>query len=140
MVNNYFVAIKIIGITHAVVLFSIVGLVNAKIMDYLFINDKDNDKNQQYTPIQNILTIVKLTICVAILCFIGRNIIEHIPFILDKVHGFEYTRLKEVKTGSILLFFSVLFSEAYHRVIQRIKSSYDDSNTTQSSSSVAAVI
>lgn len=138
MVNNYFVAIKIIGITHAVVLFSIVGLVNAKIMDYFFINDKD--KNKQYTPIQNILTIVKLTICVAILCFIGRNIIEHIPFILDKVHGFDYTRLKEVKTGSILLFFSVLFSEAYHRVIQRIKLSHDDSNITQSSSTVAAVI
>ena len=134
MVN--FVTVKIIGIIHAVVLFAIIGLINAKILDYLFINDKDEDK--QHTPIQNILTIVKLTISVAILWFIGRNIIEHIPFFLDKVHGFEYTRLKEIKNGSILLFFSVLFSAAYHRVITKIKLLHTDSDIALTSSSAAA--
>ena len=84
--------------------------------------DEDDDKDKQYTPIQNILTILKLTICVAILCFIGRNIVERIPFILENVQGFKYMRLKEIKSGSILLFFSVLFSSAYHKVLKRIKS------------------
>jgi len=122
MANILFVVVKVIGIIYAVVLFSIFGLINANILDYVFIKDEDDDKDKQHTPIQNMLTILKLTISVAILCFIGRNIIERIPFILENVQGFEYMRLKEIKSGSILLFFSILFSSAYHKVIKRIKS------------------
>tara|TARA_B110000967_G_C18517803_1_gene379551 strand:- start:45 stop:467 length:423 start_codon:yes stop_codon:yes gene_type:complete len=140
MVNILFVTVKTIGIIYAVVLFSIIGLINAKILDYIFITDEDNDKYKKTTPIQNILTILKLTICVAILCFIGRNIVEHTPFILDKVQGFEYARIKEVKSGSILLFFSVLFSAAYHKVIKRIQRSHYTDSAVALSSTVAAVI
>ena len=115
-----FISVKIIGIIFAVLWFSIFGAINAKIIDYFFLNDKDDDKD--YTSTQTILFILKLTICIAILCFFGRNIIERIPFILENVQGFEFKRLKEVKGGSLLLFFSILFSSAYHKTIKRIRS------------------
>ena len=120
MKNILYPLVKITGIIYAVVLFSIFGMINAKILDYSFINDEDDDKDNQHTHIRNLLTILKLTICVAILCFIGRNIVERIPFIFENVHGFNYMRLKEVKNGSMLLFFSVMFSSAYRNIIRKI--------------------
>jgi len=120
MKNILYPVVKITGIIYAVVLFSIFGMINAKILDYSFINDEDDDKDNQHTHIRNLLTILKLTICVAILCFIGRNIVERIPFIFENVHGFNYMRLKEVKSGSMLLFFSVMFSSAYRNIIKKI--------------------
>lgn len=112
----YFI-VKILGITFAVVLFAIFGLINAKILDTIFLNNEDD--YEQLTQIQTVLTILKMTIWVAILCFIGRNIIERVPFIFENVKGFKYMRLKEINNGSILLFFSVLFSSAYYKIIQR---------------------
>jgi hypothetical protein len=117
--NLLFISVKIVGIIFAVLLFSIFGAMNAKILDFFFLDDKDDDKD--YTSIQTILFILKLTVCVAILCFFGRNIIERIPFILENVQGFEFKRLKEIKGGSLLLFFSILFSSAYHKGIKQIK-------------------
>lgn len=122
MANNIlFVIVKIIGIVYAVILFCIIGLINAKILDYSFCNDEDDDKYKQYTLTQNILIILKLTIVVAILCFIGRNIAERIPFVFENVEGFKYMRLKEINSGSILLMFSILFSSVYYKTIQRIR-------------------
>ena len=115
--NLLFISVKIVGIIFAVLLFSIFGAINAKILDFFFLDDKDDDKD--FT--QTISFILKLTICVAILCFFGRNIIERIPFILENVQGFEFKRLKEIKGGSLLLFFSILFSSAYHKGIKQIK-------------------
>ena len=115
-----FIPVKIIGLIFAVLLFSIFGAINAKILDFFFNDDKDDDK--EYTSTQTILFILKLTICVTILCYFGRNIIERIPFFLENVQGFEFKRLKEVKGGSLLLFFSILFSSAYHKGINKIKS------------------
>jgi len=115
-----FIPVKIIGLIFAVLLFSIFGAINAKILDFFFLDDKDDDKED--TSTQTILFILKLTICVTILCYFGRNIIERIPFFLENVQGFEFKRLKEVKGGSLLLFFSILFSSAYHKGINKIKS------------------
>jgi len=114
---NLFTVVKIIGIIFAVLLFSIFGIINAKILDYLFIQDTKDE----YTVQESILYIVMLTICLSILCFFGRNIIERIPFFLEKVQGFEFVRLKEVKSGSILILFSILFSSAYQKGIKRVK-------------------
>ena len=114
---NLFTVVKIIGIIFAVLLFSILGIINAKILDFLFIQDNKDD----YTTQQHISYIVILTICLSILCFFGRNIVERIPFFLEKVGGFEFARLKEVKSGSLLILFTILFSSAYQDGIKKIK-------------------
>jgi hypothetical protein len=112
-------SVKIVGIIFAVLFFSLFGLINAKILDYLFLDSiKNSDED---SIIQNIINILKLTICVSILGYFGRNIIERIPFILENVEGFKFARLKEVKGGSLLLFFSIIFSSAYHTTITNIK-------------------
>lgn len=118
---NLFTVVKIVGIIFAVLWFAIFGTINAKIIDYLFVQDIDDEDEKDVTNLQTFFLIVKLTICVSILCFFGRNIIERIPFILENVQAFEFKRLKEIKSGSILLFFSILFSSAYHKAIKRIK-------------------
>lgn len=116
---NLFIVVKIIGIIFAILWFAIFGTINAKIIDYLFLQNIDDEKH--VTNLQTFSWVVILTICVSILCFFGRNIIERIPFVLENVQAFEFKRLKEIKSGSILLFFSILFSSAYHNIIQRIK-------------------
>jgi len=116
---NLFIVVKIIGIIFAILWFAIFGTINAKIIDYLFLQNIDDEK--PVTNLQTFSWVVILTICVSILCFFGRNIIERIPFVLENVQAFEFKRLKEIKSGSILLFFSILFSSAYHKIIKRIK-------------------
>ena len=116
---NLFIVVKIIGIIFAILWFAIFGTINAKIIDYLFLQNIDDEKH--VTNLQTFSWVVILTICVSILCFFGRNIIERIPFVLENVQAFEFKRLKEIKSGSILLFFSILFSSAYHKIIKRIK-------------------
>jgi hypothetical protein len=111
-------SVKIVGIIFAVLFFSIFGIINAKILDYLFLDNIENNKDN---IIQNISNILKLTIFVSILCYFGRNIIERIPFIFENIEGFKFARLKEVKGGSLLLFFSIIFSSAYHTTIKNIK-------------------
>jgi hypothetical protein len=116
---NLFIVVKIIGIIFAILWFAIFGTINAKIIDYLFLQNIDDEKH--VTNLQTFSWVIILTICVSILCFFGRNIIERIPFVLENVQAFEFKRLKEIKSGSILLFFSILFSSAYHKIIKRIK-------------------
>ncbi len=116
--NYVFMSVKIVGIIFAVLFFSLFGIINAKILDYLFL---DSIKNNDDSIIQNIFNILKLTIFVSILCYFGRNIIERIPFIFENIEGFKFDRLKEVKGGSLLLFFSIIFSSAYHTTITNIK-------------------
>lgn len=123
--NYVFMSVKIVGIIFAVLFFSLFGIINAKILDYLFL---DSIKNNDDSIIQNIFNILKLTIFVSILCYFGRNIIERIPFIFENIEGFKFDRLKEVKGGSLLLFFSIIFSSAYHTTITNIK---DNKKTTE---------
>jgi len=119
IMNYLFISVKIVGIVFAVLFFSIFGLLNAKILDYFFLDDIEEEKEN--TLFQNMYNILKLTICVSILCFFGRNIIERIPFIFENVQGFEFKRLKEIKGGSLLLFFSIIFSSSYHKTIKNLK-------------------
>lgn len=117
-----FTSVKIIGIVFAVLWSAIFGIINAKIIDFLFLNIIDDKDHKKYlTNFQSVLFILGLTICISILCFFGRNIIERIPFILENVQGFKFNQLKEIKGGSLLLFFSILFSSAYYKGINRIK-------------------
>ena len=117
MKNILFTLVKVTGIIYTVTLFSVIGYINASIIDYIFY-EENGKKN---TKLDNGLTVLKLTISAALLCYIGRNIVEVIPFIFENVQGFKFALLKEVKSGSIMLFFTILFSSSYHAVLQRIK-------------------
>lgn len=117
--NLVFISVKTVGIIIAVLLFSIFGLMNAKILDYFFLENIEKEKDTTFY--KNIKNILMLTIFVSILCFIGRNIIERFPFMFENVQGFEFKRLKEIKGGSLLLFFSIIFSSSYHKTIKNIK-------------------
>ena len=122
MNNILFTLVKATGIIYTVTLFSAIGYLNASIIDYTFYEENvtENEK-KKYTKIDNGLAALKLTISAALLCYIGRNIAEVIPFIFENVQGFKFALLKEVKSGSIMLFFTILFSSSYHSVLGRIK-------------------
>ena len=122
MKNILFTLVKATGIIYTVTLFSAIGYLNASIIDYTFYEEKvtENEK-KKYTKIDNGLAVLKLTISAALLCYIGRNIAEAIPFIFENIQGFKFALLKEVKSGSIMLFFTILFSSSFHSVLDRIK-------------------
>ena len=63
--NYLFISVKIVGIVFAVLFFSIFGLLNAKILDYFFLDDIEEEKENTF--FQNMYNILKLTICVSIL-------------------------------------------------------------------------
>ena len=126
MKNILFTLVKATGIIYTVTLFSAIGYLNASIIDYTFYEEKvteneENEKKTKYTKIDNGLAALKLTISAALLCYIGRNIAEAMPFIFENIQGFKFALLKEVKSGSIMLFFTILFSSSFHSVLDRIK-------------------
>ena len=121
MNNILFTLVKATGIIYTVTLFSAIGYLNASIIDYTFYEEKVTENEKKYTKIDNGLAALKLTISAALLCYIGRNIAEVIPFIFENVQGFKFALLKEVKSGSIMLFFTILFSSSFHSVLDRIK-------------------
>ena len=121
MKNILFTLVKATGIIYTVTLFSAIGYLNASIIDYTFYEEKVTENEKKYTKIDNGLAALKLTISAALLCYIGRNIAEAMPFIFENIQGFKFALLKEVKSGSIMLFFTILFSSSFHSVLDRIK-------------------
>ena len=56
-----------------------------------------------------------------VFAFIGRNLIQIIPFPFDGLFGFDYTNVKEVGAGSILLVFMFTFSASLFNKIELLR-------------------
>ncbi len=102
-------SIKIVDIAYITVLYFFVGFFVAVYSDKFFVHifgTEDTDK----TNAQLVYEIVIQLVCISILIYIFRNIVQLIPFPLNGVYGFNHFRVKEVSAASLLTITILLFS------------------------------
>jgi hypothetical protein len=123
--------IKIIAIIYICIIDIILGLIVSILLDkYLFEKIfKDNKSEDNYDK-QNIFNkyyfykIIKLGFIIGILVafsYILRNIIQLIPFPLDNYYGFNYDKLLEYKSNTLLTTIIMLYSKTLQNNIKQIK-------------------
>jgi hypothetical protein len=123
----YLVLIKIFAIFYVAVLFTIFGIYITTLLDEygfndFFINNNNSINDSVFKLIYETAIIVAV---IAVFAFLGRNIVQLIPFPFNGVYGFKYDSVKEVGSGSILLVFMFTFSASLFNKIEILRKKLD---------------
>ena len=114
--------IKMIDIAFIVTLYILVGLPLSQILDYIFEKLFGKiEKKKMYNKISIIMQLIIQFIFIYITSYIGRNMIEYIPFPLDKYCGFNHLHVKEVTSGAALTTMLILFNVNLQNRIKYIR-------------------
>jgi hypothetical protein len=118
-------SIKIIDIGYITVLYFITAYIFSYFLDsfYNYMFDKKNDKKTKLNLIYKIIMMVSLT---GIFSYIGRNLIENIPFPLNGVQGFNHLKVKELTSGSLLTVLIIQLQDNLLNNIQEFKKIRDN--------------
>ena len=114
-----------IDIGYITCVYFFAGYLGAKYLDLFFNKYLGKiDPGTKYTKnhlISHILIQVSIT---GIISYIGRNIIQLIPFPLDNYHGFDHSKVKEVSSGALLTVFLVMFQNNLSNKITYFKQNF----------------
>jgi hypothetical protein len=100
--------IKIIDIAYITVLFFIFAYIFGFYINsfFIYIYGIDYEKKSNFILTLEVLSQI---IIIGIVGYIGRNIIENIPFPLDGINGFVHKKVKELTSGSFIIVFLIIF-------------------------------
>jgi hypothetical protein len=103
-------SIKILDIGYITVLYIIVSLICAIIIDKVM--GEFDEKIEAKKPMWQLTLEFILTVWLyGVLSYIVRNLIPLVPFPLDNYHGFSHKEVKEVSSAMVFSFTFVLFSK-----------------------------
>ncbi len=99
--NPKITVIKILAIIYITIIYGIGGIYTGIFLDKyvykkLYINEEE-EKKKNIMRIQG--EIIIIIIIYGIVTYLGRNILQEIPFPFEGVEGFQYMRVKEVASG-----------------------------------------
>ncbi len=124
--NIEIVFLKIFAIFYVSVLYVIFGVYITTMLDeYGFVDMLvDNDhKNKSTDSVFKLVVETAIVVgIIAVFAFIGRNLIQLIPFPFDGVFGFNYESVREVTSGAILFVFMVTFSASIQQKVVKLQS------------------
>jgi hypothetical protein len=75
-----------------------------------FFYDRTDEELQKKSTSRHIFETTIILSVFGIVAYLGRNIFQSIPFPLDGVNGFKYNQVKEVASGSLLLWILINIS------------------------------
>jgi len=124
-----FKCIKFTDIAYVSTLFFIVGYYFGIYIDYfcLYLFGKNfNEKQMIYLMLEILFQII----LVSIFAYIGRNLVEKIPFPLDGTFGFVHQNLKELNAVGFINIFIYSFQYYMQDKLDFIKNQRDTSSNT----------
>ena len=111
--------IKLLDIGFITAIYSIVGILLAKVCDR--INGPFDKEKEDKKPTWRIIVEVILYLWVmGIVIYIVRNLIPLIPFPLDGVYGFKHILVKEVIHATMFSITFFLFQKHYKKKIEHL--------------------
>ena len=112
--------IKIIDIAYIAILFFIVAYIFGPYLDDIFTYIYGTDFSRKTNTVL-FLEILSQIICIGIISYIGRNIVEYIPFPLDGINGFVHSKVKELSSGTFFNVFFIIFQYSMQDKLMFIK-------------------
>jgi hypothetical protein len=103
--------VKITDIAYVNILYFIYGYYSSKLIENIFkqfYGDKSKFINDSKGKL--IFQILLQVTVIGIMAYIGRNIIELIPFPLNNYAGYDHLKLKELSGAGLVTFYIFLFS------------------------------
>jgi hypothetical protein len=119
-----FRVIKIIDIAYIAILYFTVAYMFGRYINMLFTNLYGIDFESKSTNVLY-LEVLSQVIFIAIFCYIGKNLVQLIPFPLDGVNRFDHSRVKELSSGAFLTIFIVMFQYTMQNKLSFIKERED---------------
>jgi hypothetical protein len=127
--------IKIIDIMFITTLYActafFLGILLERYVYPLFFDESDEYLSQM--PLGRLLFLFCFVSgIIGAVSYIGRNVVQLIPFPLEGVYGFSHLRVKEVSSGAVLTTFLFLFSGPYSKLTTHLKAKVwgDDKQTS----------
>ena len=105
--------IKFIAIAFVTIIYSFGGIFLVIGSDkYLLKNfyDKTDEDLEKKSTTQHMLETTAILAVLGVVAYISRNILQEIPFPLDGLYNFKYLSVKEVSSGSLVLWILINFS------------------------------
>jgi hypothetical protein len=116
--------IKIIAIAFITVLYSFGGIFLTLLSDKYVLSefyDKTDEDLEKKSTSRHIGETTAILAYYGILAYIGRNVIQQIPFPLEGVYDFKYLSVKEVASGALLLWILLNYSPILTNKIKIIR-------------------
>ena len=116
--------IKIIAIAFVTVIYSFGGLLITTTADRYLINnfyDRTDEELEKKSTARHLGETTAILALFGVLAYIGRNILQQIPFPLEGVYGFKYMNVKEVASGYLILWILINYSPILTNKIKIIR-------------------
>jgi hypothetical protein len=123
--NPKITIIKIIAIAFVTVIYSFGGILLSAIANKYIINifyDRTDEELEKKSTFQHFGETTVILALLGIIAYIGKNILQEIPFPLEGIDNFEYMNLKEVSTGALILWILLNYSPILANKIKIIRS------------------
>jgi len=123
--NPKITIIKIIAIAFVTVVYSFGGIILSAIANKYMINmfyDRTNEELEKKSTFQHLGETTVILALLGIIAYIGKNILQEIPFPLEGIDNFEYMNLKEVSSGALILWILLNYSPILANKIKIIRS------------------
>lgn len=103
-------SIKLLDIGYITCVYFFIGHYLAKFLDSIYnkylgvINP-----NKKYNQTLIISEVILQTVVTGIVVYFGRNLVYYIPFPLNRYHGFDHMKVREVTSAGFLSTFLIMF-------------------------------
>jgi hypothetical protein len=122
--NPQITSIKVLAIVYCTIIFSIGGVLLSILADrYLIypLYDKTEEDIKNKSDIRHIIETTLILGLFGALAYFGRNILQKIPFPLEGLYGFQYSKVKEVSSGALVLWILINYSAVLTSKIKIIR-------------------
>lgn len=129
--NKKIFTIKLLAIAYIAILFIMSGLFLTNYSDKYIMSkfvEKDEEKEMKKNKMRLILELSLMIGILGIFAYVMRNIFQEIPFPLDGKFGFEYSKVKELSSGALIMWSLLAFSPLLNNKIVLLRKKINKKN------------